>query len=99
MTQEEAVIMALQDLGGKAHQKDIYKRAMKYATFGGKTPDATIRALLQRCDRVRHSKDAPGCCDTHIHYHKKKMTKTSCHKHLLFPVIVNEILQFLRFFP
>ncbi len=60
MTQEEAVIMALNDLGGKAHQKDIYKRAMKYATFGGKTPDATIRALLQRCDRVRHSKDAPG---------------------------------------
>ena len=60
MTQEDAVIMALKDLGGKAHQKDIYKRAMNYATFGGKTPDATIRALLQRCSRVRHSKDAPG---------------------------------------
>ena len=60
MTQEDAVIRALEELGGKAHQKEIYKLAMKYSTFGGKTPDASIRAILQRCDRVRHSNDAKG---------------------------------------
>lgn len=60
MTQEEAVIRALKDLGGKAHQSEIYKLAMKYSTFGGKTPDASIRAILQRSDMVRHSNDAKG---------------------------------------
>lgn len=60
MTQEDAVIIALDELGGKAHQRDIYKMAMKHCHFGGKTPDATIRAILQRCDKVRHSENEKG---------------------------------------
>lgn len=57
MTQEDAVIRALEELGGKAHQKEIYKLAMKHCTFGGKTPDASIRTILQRSYRVRHSSE------------------------------------------
>lgn len=60
MTQEDAVIKALNELGGKAHQSEIYKLAMKHCTFGGKTPDASIRTILQRCDKVRHSVNAKG---------------------------------------
>ena len=48
MTQEEAVIKALQELGGKASLKQIYPVTKRYVTFGSKTPNESIRAILQR---------------------------------------------------
>ncbi len=48
MTQKEAVEKALNILGGKASNKQIYPLAMKFADFSGsKTPEATIRNYLQ----------------------------------------------------
>ena len=46
MTQGEAVIKALEDLGGKASLKQIYALAKTYVTFGTKTPEESIRAIL-----------------------------------------------------
>ena len=60
MTQEEAIIKALEDFGGKACNHDIYERAKKYAHFGGKTPDNTIRWYLQNSKKIRPSEGKRG---------------------------------------
>ena len=47
MTQKEAIIKALEDLGGRGRLQDIYPLAMEYGDFSGsKTPKATIRNYL-----------------------------------------------------
>ena len=58
MTQKEAIIEALNRLGGKAKLKDIYHFAPKLADFSGsKNWKATIRSCLQRePDAFRSSK-------------------------------------------
>lgn len=48
MTQKEAIIKALEKLGGRAQLKDIYPIAMELVHFGGKTPENTIRNYLQK---------------------------------------------------
>lgn len=60
MTQEEAIIKALDDYGGKASNKQIYERAMQYAHFGGTTPDATIRWWLQKSKLIKASEGQRG---------------------------------------
>lgn len=60
MTQEEAVIKALQELGGKASLKQIYPVTKRYVTFGSKTPNESIRAILQRSPKVKRSKEGRG---------------------------------------
>ena len=47
MTQKEAIIKALEMLGGRAQLKGIYPIAMELVHFGGKTPENTIRNYLQ----------------------------------------------------
>lgn len=47
MTQKEAIIKALEKLGGRAQLKDVYPIAMELVHFGGKTPENTIRNYLQ----------------------------------------------------
>lgn len=60
MTQEEAIIQALEDFGGKACNSDIYEHAKLYAQFGGKTPESTIRWYLQKSQRIRPTKGKRG---------------------------------------
>ena len=48
MTQKEAIIKALEMLGGRAQLKGIYPIAMELVHFGGKTPENTIRNYLQK---------------------------------------------------
>ncbi len=60
MTQIDAVINALKELGGRAQLKEIYPLAMGMAHFGGKTPKNTIRNYLLRNPKVfRSSPDKP----------------------------------------
>lgn len=60
MTQEEAIIKALEDYGGKASNKQIYERAMQYAHFGGATPKSTIRWWLQKSKLIMASEGQRG---------------------------------------
>lgn len=60
MTQEESIIKALEDYGGKASNKQIYERAMQYAHFGGSTPEATIRWWLQKSKLIVASEGQRG---------------------------------------
>ena len=48
MTQKEAIIKALEMLGGRANLKQIYPLAMELTFFGGNTPENTIRNYLQK---------------------------------------------------
>lgn len=61
MTQKEAIIEALNHLGGKASLNDIYRFAYKFADFSGsKDGKATIRWYLQKeTDSFRSTKR--GC--------------------------------------
>lgn len=60
MTQGEAVIKALEDLGGKASLKQIYALAKTYVTFGTKTPEESIRAILQRSPQAKQKVKGSG---------------------------------------
>ncbi len=60
MTQGEAVIKALEDLGGKATLRQIYDLAQRYATFGTKTPEESIRAILQRSPKAKQEVKGSG---------------------------------------
>lgn len=60
MTQGEAVIKALEDLGGKATLRQIYDLAQRYATFGTKTPEESIRAILQRSPKAKQKVKGSG---------------------------------------
>ena len=60
MTQGEAVIKALEDLGGKASLKQIYALAKTYVTFGTKTPEESIRTLLQRSPKAKQKVKGSG---------------------------------------
>jgi len=60
MTQEEAIIKALEEYGGRASNKQIYERAMMYAEFGGKTPEATIRWWLQKSKHIKPTEGKRG---------------------------------------
>lgn len=60
MTQGEAVIKALEDLGGKASLKQIYALAKTYITFGTKTPEESIRAILQRSPKAKQKVKGSG---------------------------------------
>ncbi len=61
MTQREAVIFALQELGGYATLGDIYRLALQAPNchWGTKTPQATIRRILQ-IDSSTFFKIRPG---------------------------------------
>ena len=61
MTQKEAIIEALQMLGGRAKLPDIYPLAMEIGDFSGsKKPQATIRNYLLTSPRqFRHSPGKP----------------------------------------
>jgi len=60
MTQKEAIIKALEKLGGRAQLKGIYPIAMELVHFGGKTPENTIRNYLQTHPKdFRHSDGKP----------------------------------------
>lgn len=49
MTQKEAIIKALEELGGRAKLTDLYPRVIQLGEFKeGSDKQATIRALLQR---------------------------------------------------
>lgn len=49
MTQKEAIIKALEELGGRAQLSDLYPRVIQLGDFKeGSDKKATIRALLQR---------------------------------------------------
>lgn len=49
MTQKEAIIKALEELGGRAHLHDIYPRVIKLAEFKADSDKAaTIRTTMQR---------------------------------------------------
>lgn len=49
MTQKEAIIKALEELGGRAQLADLYPRVIQLGDFKeGSDKKATIRALLQR---------------------------------------------------
>ena len=58
MTQGEAVIKALEDLGGKASLRQIYDLAQRYATFGTQTPEDSIRTILQRSPKAKQKVEA-----------------------------------------
>ena len=60
MTQGEAVIKALEDLGGKASLKQIYALAKTYVTFGTKTPEESIRAILLRSPKAKQKVKGSG---------------------------------------
>lgn len=60
MTQGEAVIKALVDLGGKASLKQIYALAKTYVTFGTKTPEESIRAILLRSPKAKQKVKGSG---------------------------------------
>lgn len=60
MTQGEAVIKALEDLGGKASLRQIYDLAKKYTTFGTKTPEESIRSILQRSPKAKQKVKGSG---------------------------------------
>lgn len=60
MTQGEAVIKALEDLGGKASLKQIYALAKTYIKFGTKTPEESIRAILQRSPKAKQKVKGSG---------------------------------------
>ena len=60
MTQGEAVIKALEDLGGKATLRQIYDLAQRYATFGTKTPEESIRSILQRSPKAKQKVKGSG---------------------------------------
>ena len=61
MTQKEAIILALETLGGRARLKDIYTFTLRFANFKeGSDIAATIRAELQRHpESFRPSPDTP----------------------------------------
>lgn len=59
MTQKEAIIKALEELGGKARLADIYPRVIRLVDFKeGSDKQATIRATLQRT--TDHFRPTPG---------------------------------------
>lgn len=62
MTQINAIILALQKLGGRAHLQQIYPLAMEIGDFSGsKKPENTIRNyLLTNPKYFRHSPDKPN---------------------------------------
>ena len=61
MIQKEAIIKALEKLGGRAQLKDIYPLAMEFAHFGGDTPKNTVRNCLQTNHKdFRHSPGMPS---------------------------------------
>ena len=60
MTQTEAVIKALEDLGGKASLRQIYDLAKKYTFFGTKTPEESIHAILQRSPKTKQTEKGSG---------------------------------------
>ena len=60
ITQEEALVKALQELGGRASLDKIYPQAMNIREFGGNTPESTIRCLLQRSNKFRPTEGKRG---------------------------------------
>ena len=61
MTQKEAIVKALQTLGGRAQLKEIYPLAVELGNFSGSNnPQATIRNCLQKSPKFfRHSPGKP----------------------------------------
>ena len=60
ITQEEALVTALKELGGRAPLERIYPQAMNIREFGGNTPESTIRCLLQRSKKFRPTEGKRG---------------------------------------
>ena len=61
MTQKEAIIKALEKLGGRSRLKDIYSLAMEFTHFGGATPKNTVRnCLLKSPKDFRRSPGMPS---------------------------------------
>lgn len=62
MTQKEAIVKALQTLGGRAQLKEIYPLALEFGNFrGSKDKEATIRNCLQTSPKsFRRSPDKPS---------------------------------------
>ena len=58
MTQKEAIVKALEMLGGRANLKRIYPLAMELTHFGGNTPENTIRNYLLKNPKFFRS--SPG---------------------------------------
>lgn len=67
MTQEEAVIKVLLELGGRATLKQLYEIVPKYAHFGTKTPDASIRSIIYKNKDIIPANDNDGWVE-HIWY-------------------------------
>ena len=67
MTQEEAVIKVLLELGGRATLKQLYEIVPKYAHFGTKTPDASIRSIIYKNKDIIPANDNDGWVE-HISY-------------------------------
>lgn len=61
MTQKEAIIKALEELGGRSRLRDFYPRVLQLAVFKpGSDKKATIRTTLKRHPECfRHSPDKP----------------------------------------
>ena len=74
MTQEEAVIKVLLELGGRATLKQLYEIVPKYAHFGTKTPDASIRSIIYKNKDIIPANDNDGWVE-HILYKYNKPSK------------------------
>ena len=74
MTQEEAVVKALRELGGRATLKQLYDLAPKYAHFGTKTPDASIRSIIYKNKDLIPANDNDGWVE-HVSYKDTTITK------------------------
>ena len=74
MTQEEAVVKALWELGGRATLKQLYDLAPKYAHFGTKTPDASIRSIIYKNKDLIPANDNDGWVE-HVSYKDTTITK------------------------
>ena len=74
MTQEEAVVKALWELGGRATLKQLYDLAPKYAHFGTKTPDASIRSIIYKNKDLIPDNDNDGWVE-HVSYKDTTITK------------------------
>ena len=62
MTQKEALVQALKDLGGRANLKDIYPLAIKYCTHreGSKIKDALRSCIHRDSSKFRPSPGKPS---------------------------------------
>ena len=92
MTQTEAVIKALENLGGKASLRQIYDLAKKYTNFGTKTPEESIRTILQRSPKTKQTEKRSGWWELASYQEEiEKLKKDAANKDAIIRELENKL--------